>query len=386
MKPILAILVLTVCVSLDVVAQDIRSKVAPTSEINIIDPDRSIYGVQWGSSEDEFISKFGRPNGYIRLNDAQTAMLYGKKHAFIFTSSKLSGVRITNFVFDWKLSQAMLPQNPLDGIRWQLSNGIRLDMNLADVKTILGESLKTNSSHRYFNSDKARIEIDFARYPTEGERDEAYRVYGVYIRQAPLGAVERTPASERAPAPTNPLRAQIPQATRPSTDEVVRWWQEVRAAAREVVTAMRKKNEAISAWVLIHRRWPDDDNDLPKKERDKLESDLAIAREKYRLLLAEVEVKSYRAPVEDSPAVVLYTGYPVYTEKARVNKLKGTVRMRVEFRSDGTIGDVKVEEGLGDGLDEEAIKVIRQTIFLPSVKEGMFVTTWKVMRSEFHIR
>ena len=97
MKTILAILVLVVSVSLDVEAQDIRSKVAPpsrTSFTNIIDPDKSVYGVQWGSSEDEFISKFGHPNGYIRLNGTETAMLYGKYHAFIFTASKLSGVRI----------------------------------------------------------------------------------------------------------------------------------------------------------------------------------------------------------------------------------------------------------------------------------------------------
>jgi hypothetical protein len=94
MKPILAILILTGAVSLAVGAQDIRSKVASPSGAsltNIIDPDKSIYGEEWGSTEDEFISKFGYPTGYIRLNGAETAMLYGKNHAFIFTASKLSG-------------------------------------------------------------------------------------------------------------------------------------------------------------------------------------------------------------------------------------------------------------------------------------------------------
>jgi hypothetical protein len=79
MKPILAVLVLTLAASLDVVAQDVRSKVAPssgTSFTNIIDPDKSIYGAQWDTSEDEFISRFGNPTGYIRLNVAETAMLY----------------------------------------------------------------------------------------------------------------------------------------------------------------------------------------------------------------------------------------------------------------------------------------------------------------------
>lgn len=67
MKPILDIVVLTVAISLNVGAQDVRSKVGPasgTSLTNIIDPDNSVYGAQWGSSEDEFISKFGQPTGY----------------------------------------------------------------------------------------------------------------------------------------------------------------------------------------------------------------------------------------------------------------------------------------------------------------------------------
>src|SRR2546423_3494122 len=140
MKSMLAILVLTVYVSLEVGAQDIRSKVGPTPETsftNIIDPDRSIYGTPWDTSEDEFIKKFGHPTGYIRLNDAETVMIYGRHHAFLFTAAKLSGVRISGFMFDWKLSQVPLSPTPFDAITWQLTNGIRAKMNLAEVKKIL---------------------------------------------------------------------------------------------------------------------------------------------------------------------------------------------------------------------------------------------------------
>lgn len=81
MKPFLATLVLAVCLFMDVGAQDIRSKVAPAADTNIIDPNKSIYGMPLGSSEDEFIKKFGQPNGYVRISSAETAMFYGKKHA-----------------------------------------------------------------------------------------------------------------------------------------------------------------------------------------------------------------------------------------------------------------------------------------------------------------
>jgi len=358
MKPILAILVLTVAVSLDVGAQDVRSKVGPSSETsltNIIDPDRSIYGAPWGLSEDEFIKTFGSPIGYIRLNGAETAMLYGRNHAFIFTSSKLSGVRISSMVFDWKLSQALLTLTPLDGIRWQLSNGIRREMNLAEVKKILGESLKTDRYQRYFNSDKARIEIDFSHYTNEGEKDEAYRLSGIYIRQATSGAAQKAPVSARS------VQARIPEATQPCTADVAKWWQEVRAAAIQIWSG---------------------------PQHDQLNPDSEAARMKYTSLLREGQAKAYKPPVEDiaRPVILYIGGIPGYTKQARENKIKGRINLQVESLADGTVGEVRIINGLGYGLDEVAIKVIREMLYLPAVKDGVFVTVWTSAYLEFNLR
>jgi TonB family protein len=360
MKPILAILVLTVSVSLDVGAQDVRSKVGPTSETsftNIIDPDGSIYGAQWGVSEDEFIGKYGNPTGYIRLNGTETAMIYGKNHAFIFTASKLSGVRISSTVFDWKLSQALLTLTPLDGIRWQLSNGIRLEMNLAEVKKILGESLKTDSYQRYFNSDKARVEIDFYRLSSEGEKDEAYRLSGIYIRQATPGA------AQKAPVPARPYQPRIPETTQPCTAEVAKWWQEVRAAA-------------IQVWA--GRRY----------YRLNTDTEIEAARMKYTTLLREGQAKAYKPPVEDiaRPVVLYLGGPPGYTKQARENKIKGKIKLQVESLADGRVGEVRIISGLGYGLDEVAIKAIREMVFLPAVKDGVFTTVWTSADIEFDLR
>ena len=219
MKPIiLAGAVLTVAASMNVLAQDVRSKVGPlagTSITNIIDPGKSIYGAQWGSSEDEFVSKFGNPTGYIRLNASDTVMLYGKEHAFTFTVSKLSGVRINNPVFDGKLAQARITRTPFDEMKWQLSNGINQGMTLANIKKVLGESLiKTDPYHFYFNSHSARVELDFAHYPREGEGDESYKVFGVYIRE--VGSASS--ALRDLPVPASPPReAPVLKAAQPKT-------------------------------------------------------------------------------------------------------------------------------------------------------------------------
>ena len=60
--------------------------------------------------------------------------------------------------------------------------------------------------------------------------------------------------------------------------------------------------------------------------------------------------------------------------------------MQAEFRSDGKIGEVKVVGGLKDGLDEQAIKATREILFLPGVKDGMFVTIWRPLYIEFNLR
>jgi TonB family protein len=384
MKSTLAIWVFMVTVSLPLGAQDIRSKVgspAGTSSPDLIDPDRSIYGMEWGSSEDEFIKKFGYPAGYIRLNSSDTVMLYGKEHAFIFTAAKLSGVRITRTVLDWKLSQDRLTQSAFEGMRWQLSNGIRQEMNLAEVKKILGDSLMTDRyQQRYFNTDKSHIELDFAHYSREGENDEAYRIHGLYIRQGTAGTIAKAPVS------ASPLQAQFLKATRPCSAEIATWWQEVRTAAQAIIETNRRKNQAMRDWTQAHP--PSSGNyTLPKKDLDKLDADIATAIEKYRQALAEGRTKSYRAPLEDSARpIILYMGFPRYTEQARKNKINGTVNMQVEFRSDGIIGEVKVVNGLKDGLDEQAIKAMRQTIFLPGVKDGIFVAVIQMSQAEFNLR
>lgn len=83
---------------------DIRDKVAPPDPAaraaDRIVPDTGIYGMQYGGTEDAFIAKFGQPTGYIRINDGESMMLYGRSHAFIFTNGGLSGVRVTQDVLD----------------------------------------------------------------------------------------------------------------------------------------------------------------------------------------------------------------------------------------------------------------------------------------------
>jgi hypothetical protein len=168
-------------------ADDIRSKVADVKDYRkvttVIDTDKSIYDVPFGTTEDKFIQVHGKPMGYVRLSAAETTMIYGKSHAFMFEDGKLVGVRISDYILDWKLTDASQITSPFDRFRWRLSNGIEKDMTLKEAKKILGDTLVTTPYYQYrYMTDRARVELDFAHHQDNGDGDDAYSLCGIFVR------------------------------------------------------------------------------------------------------------------------------------------------------------------------------------------------------------
>ena len=168
-------------------AQDVRDKVTSAATeatlSNLIDPDASIYGIVCRTSEDEFISRFGKPTGYVRITPHESGMIYGRGHCFFFTDGKLSGVRITLSVWDWAIGNRISDFTPFDSVKWTLSNQISRDSNLTDVKRIVGEKLIKDGSQYYFSTDRARVDLEISHLVTAGDRDEAWRIRGLVVRK-----------------------------------------------------------------------------------------------------------------------------------------------------------------------------------------------------------
>lgn len=61
-----------------------------------------------------------------------------------------------------------------------------------------------------------------------------------------------------------------------------------------------------------------------------------------------------------------------YTQAAKDAGIQGTVVLDAEVLADGTIGDVKVKQSLDAkyGLDDQAVKAIKQWTFEPGTKDG----------------
>ena len=152
--------------------------------------------------------------------------------------------------------------------------------------------------------------------------------------------IDLQPNKETENKPPRQTRWEMPEATLPCTPEVKKWWDELREAGNAV---------------------------LNSRGKDKY-------KQKFAALLAEGLAKSFKPPIEDRKPFYLARIEAEYTEAARRNKVTGHIVARVEFRADGTVGQVRIISGLGYGLDEGALASAKKTLFLPAVQNGEFVS------------
>jgi protein TonB len=75
-----------------------------------------------------------------------------------------------------------------------------------------------------------------------------------------------------------------------------------------------------------------------------------------------------------------------YTEEARRRGLTGDVLLEIVVRRDGSVGDVRVLQGLGSGLDDRAITAVRQWRFDAARRKGVPVDVLVEVAVEFTLR
>jgi protein TonB len=75
-----------------------------------------------------------------------------------------------------------------------------------------------------------------------------------------------------------------------------------------------------------------------------------------------------------------------YTEEARQRGISGEVVLEIIVRRDGSVGDVKVLQGLPSGLNERAAQAVRQWRFAPARRLGTPVDVIVEVAVEFKLR
>jgi protein TonB len=94
----------------------------------------------------------------------------------------------------------------------------------------------------------------------------------------------------------------------------------------------------------------------------------------------------YRPGSGITPPRVLREVKADYTEAARQRALTGEVVLEIVVRRDGSVGDVKLLQGLGLGLDDRAIAAVRQWRFAPAERLGVPVDVLVEVGVEFRLR
>jgi len=87
----------------------------------------------------------------------------------------------------------------------------------------------------------------------------------------------------------------------------------------------------------------------------------------------------------NAPVEITFKPKPDYTDEGRKQKINGEVRLEVLFKSDGRVHVVRVLQGLGFGLDEQAVKAAEQIKFTPALHEGQPVDSTALVHIIFEL-
>jgi TonB family protein len=94
----------------------------------------------------------------------------------------------------------------------------------------------------------------------------------------------------------------------------------------------------------------------------------------------------YRPGAGITAPAILREVKPDYTEEGRRRHVEGDVVVEIVVRSDGSVGSVKLLQGLGAGLDQRAIDAVRQWRFSPAKRYGVPVDVMVEVAMEFKLR
>ena len=76
---------------------------------------------------------------------------------------------------------------------------------------------------------------------------------------------------------------------------------------------------------------------------------------------------------------------PQFSDKARRKRIEGTVVLSLVVTADGMPTDITVVRPIGSGLDEEAVKTVKQWRFRPAMKDGKPVEAKINVEVDFHL-
>ena len=101
--------------------------------------------------------------------------------------------------------------------------------------------------------------------------------------------------------------------------------------------------------------------------------------------VSTVDAKAYLGKEVDTKVRLLSKPEPDYTDEAKQKGVRGVVVLKAVFSASGKVTNIRVVQGLSDGLTERAIAAAKQIKFIPASKEGKFVSMWMQLEYNFNL-
>ncbi len=100
----------------------------------------------------------------------------------------------------------------------------------------------------------------------------------------------------------------------------------------------------------------------------------------------KIDGSVYQVGGSVTPPIAIHTADPKYSEEARKAKFSGQVVVSMIVGTDGEPHNVHILRGVGMGLDEEAMKAVKQYKFKPAMQNGKPVAVYVNVQVNFQIK
>ena len=74
-----------------------------------------------------------------------------------------------------------------------------------------------------------------------------------------------------------------------------------------------------------------------------------------------------------------------FPEAAKEREIQGTVRLSFVVETNGSVSNIVVINSVGGGCDNEAVRLIQETVWAPAEKNGVYVRSHNMQDITFNI-
>ena len=98
---------------------------------------------------------------------------------------------------------------------------------------------------------------------------------------------------------------------------------------------------------------------------------------------------SRRRPTNETcivPPKPIFAPFPEYVDKARKERIEGTVEFQITVDTKGKVTDVRTTRSLDPSLDKKSLEAVRKWRFEPALLEGRAVAVTMGAETSFHLK